>query len=69
MNDQLITVFAEDDCTMIVDSGPKEEGGRKTLVSSHHVADIISVGWVSKDKSVVGRNLPKTSIIMAKETI
>ena len=46
MNGQLITVFAEDDCTMIVNSGPDEEGGRKSLVSPHHVADIVSVGWV-----------------------
>ena len=44
VNDQLITVFAEDDCTMIVNSGPNEEGGRKSLVSPHHVADIVLVG-------------------------
>ncbi|XP_071921738.1 uncharacterized protein [Coffea arabica] len=69
VNDQLITVFAEDDCTMIVNSGPKEERGRKALVSSHHVADIISVGWVSKDKSVVGLNLLEASVMMAKEMI
>ena len=69
VNDQLITVFAEDDCTMIVNSGPKEESDRKALVSPHHVADIVSIGWVSKDKAVMERNLPEDSIMMAKEMI
>ena len=32
VNDQLITVSAEDDCIMIINSTLKEENGRKTLV-------------------------------------
>ncbi|XP_027169279.1 protein JINGUBANG-like [Coffea eugenioides] len=69
VNDQLITVFTEDDCTMIVNHRPKEESDRKSLASPRHVADIVSVSWVSKDKSVMGMNLPETSVMMAKEMI
>ncbi|XP_027090233.1 uncharacterized protein [Coffea arabica] len=43
-NGQLITVFAEDDCTMIVNSGTNGENSIESLVSPHHVADIVSVG-------------------------
>ncbi|XP_071909679.1 uncharacterized protein [Coffea arabica] len=69
VNDQLITVFAEDDCTMIVNSGPNEEDSKTSLLSSHHVADIVSVGWISKEKPVVEMNLPEASVMMAKEMI
>mgnify|MGYP004713825513 CR=1 FL=1 len=69
VNDQLITMFAEDDCTMIVNPTLKEESDRKALIFVHHVADIVPVGWVSKDKSVVGMNLPEASVMMAKEMI
>ncbi|XP_071912268.1 uncharacterized protein [Coffea arabica] len=69
VNGPLITVFAENDCTVIISSGSNEEGSRKTLVSPHHVVDIVSVGWISKEKSVVGMNLPEASVMIAKEMI
>ncbi|XP_027168552.1 uncharacterized protein LOC113768407 [Coffea eugenioides] len=45
-NDQLITVFAEDDCTMIIDAKFNGENKKRTPILSHHVADIVSMGWV-----------------------
>ncbi|XP_027155289.1 uncharacterized protein LOC113755486 [Coffea eugenioides] len=69
VNGQLITVFAEDDCTMIVNPALEEGGDRKALVSPYHVADIVLVGWVFKDKAVVGMNLPDASVMMGKEMI
>ena len=33
------------------------------------MADIVSEGWVSKEKAVVGVNLSKASVMMAKEMI
>ncbi|XP_027060688.1 uncharacterized protein [Coffea arabica] len=69
VNDQLITVFAEDDCTMIVNAKFNGENRKKTPISSHHVADIVSVGWASRDKSLTQSNLPETSIMMAREMI
>ena len=54
---------------MIVNPALEEGNGRKTLISPHYVADIVSVGWVSKEKSVVGMNLPEASVMMAKEII
>ncbi|XP_027166738.1 uncharacterized protein LOC113766785 [Coffea eugenioides] len=69
VNGQLITIFAEDDCTMIVNFGPNDGGSKKSLVSPHHVAHIVSVGWISKEKPVVGMNLPEASVMMAKKII
>ncbi|XP_027075870.2 uncharacterized protein [Coffea arabica] len=69
MNDQFIAVFAEDDCTMIVDAKFNGENRKRTPISSHHVADIVSVGWASRDKSLTQSNLPEASIIMAREMI
>ncbi|XP_027166352.1 uncharacterized protein LOC113766349 [Coffea eugenioides] len=69
VNGQLITVFTEDDCTMIVNSGTNGENSIESLVSPHHVVDIVSVGWISKEKLVVEMNLPETSVMMAKEMI
>ncbi|XP_071926092.1 uncharacterized protein [Coffea arabica] len=68
-NDQLITVFAEDDCTMIIDAKFKGEDRKGTPISSHHVADIVSVGWASRDKSFTQSDLPEASIMMAREMI
>ncbi|XP_071921845.1 uncharacterized protein [Coffea arabica] len=67
VNDQLITVFAEDDCTMIVDAKFNDENRKRTPISSHHVADIVSVGWASGDKSLTQSDLPEASIMMARE--
>nr|XP_027067806.1 uncharacterized protein LOC113693472 [Coffea arabica] len=69
VNDQLITVFAEDDCTMIIDAKFKGEDRKGTPISSHHVADIVSVGWASRDKSLTQSNLPEANIMMAREMI
>ncbi|XP_027169433.1 uncharacterized protein LOC113769160 [Coffea eugenioides] len=69
VNDQLITVFAEDDCTMIVDAKFNDENRKSTPTSSHHVADIVSVGWASKNKSLTQSDLPEASIMMAREMI
>nr|XP_027067607.1 uncharacterized protein LOC113693243 [Coffea arabica] len=69
VNDQLITVFAEDDCTMIIDAKFKGEDRKGTPISSHHVADIVSVGCASRDKSFTQSNLPEASIMMVREMI
>ncbi|XP_027072065.1 uncharacterized protein [Coffea arabica] len=69
VNGQLITIFAEEDCTMIINPASEDDGDRKALVSPHHVADIVSVGRASKDKAAVEVNLPETSVMMAKELI
>ncbi|XP_071923087.1 uncharacterized protein [Coffea arabica] len=69
VNYQLITVFAENDCTMIVDAKFKSENRKRTPISSHHIADIVSVGWVSRDKSLTKSDLPEASIMMAKEMV
>ncbi|XP_027151989.1 uncharacterized protein K02A2.6-like [Coffea eugenioides] len=45
VNAQLITVLAEDDCTMIINPALEEGSDEKALVSPHHMADIVSVGW------------------------
>ncbi|XP_027166343.1 uncharacterized protein LOC113766338 [Coffea eugenioides] len=65
VNDQLITVFAEDDCTMIINSGSNKESSRKSLNSFNHIADIVSVIWASKERT----DTPETSVMMAKEMI
>ena len=65
INDQPITVFAENDCTMIVNSGSNKESSRKGLNSLHHIADIMSIRWIFKEKI----DAPKTSSMMAKEMI
>ena len=69
VNNQLITVFIENDCTMIVNSVSKEEDSRKNLVFPHHVADIVSVGWISKENSLTKMDLPEAIIMMVKEII
>ncbi|XP_071920618.1 uncharacterized protein [Coffea arabica] len=69
VNGQLIMIFAEEDCTMIVNPALEDNGDRKALVSHHHVVDIVSVGRASKDKAAVEMNLPESSIMMAKELI
>ncbi|XP_071918910.1 uncharacterized protein [Coffea arabica] len=69
VNGQLITIFAEEDCTMIVNPALEDDGDRKALVSHHHVADIVLVGKASKDKAAVEMNLPEPSVMMAKEMI
>ncbi|XP_027157560.1 uncharacterized protein LOC113759197, partial [Coffea eugenioides] len=42
INDKLITIFAEEDCLVIADSGAKEDGSRSATVTPHSTADIIS---------------------------
>ncbi|XP_071939928.1 uncharacterized protein [Coffea arabica] len=69
VNGQLIMIFVEEDCTMIVSPALEEESDRKTLASPHYVANIVSVGWGSKGKVMVEMNLPETSVMMAKEMI
>ena len=62
-------MFIENDCTMIVNSVSKEEDSRKNLVFPHHVADIVSVGWISKENSLMKVGLPEANIMMVKEII
>ena len=65
VKDQLITVYAEDDCTMIVNSGSNEESNWKSLNPFYCVANIVSVRWISKKRT----DAPESSIIMVKEMI
>ena len=65
VNDQLITVFAESDCTMIINSGSSGESSKKVFSSPHRVADIMSVGWIFKER--IGTF--EASVMMAKEII
>ncbi|XP_027109268.1 uncharacterized protein [Coffea arabica] len=69
VNDQLITIFAEEDCIIIADSEPEEDGNRNASVSSYHTADIVSVSWVTSEDSKDERVLPAASVMMAKEMI
>nr|XP_027100978.1 uncharacterized protein LOC113720259 [Coffea arabica] len=43
VNDKLITIFAEEDCLVITDSGSKEDGSRNVTMTPHSTADIVSV--------------------------
>ncbi|XP_027155753.1 uncharacterized protein LOC113756186 [Coffea eugenioides] len=43
VNDQLITIFAKEDCIVMADSEPEEDGNRNASVSSYRTADIVSV--------------------------
>ncbi|XP_071920616.1 uncharacterized protein [Coffea arabica] len=65
VNDKLITIFAEEDCLVITDSGSKEDGSRNVSMTPHSTADIVSVSWITKEE----RALPKASVMMAKEMI
>nr|XP_027086647.1 uncharacterized protein LOC113708386 [Coffea arabica] len=65
VNDKLITIFAEDDCLVITDSGSKEDGSRNVTMTPHSTADIVSVSWITNEE----RDLPKASVMMAKEMI
>ncbi|XP_027168835.1 LOW QUALITY PROTEIN: uncharacterized protein LOC113768604 [Coffea eugenioides] len=65
VNDKLITIFAEEDCLVIADSGSKEDGSRSAIVTPHSTADIVSVSWITKEE----RALSKASVMMAKEMI
>ncbi|XP_027067891.1 uncharacterized protein [Coffea arabica] len=65
VNDKLITIFAEEDCFVIADSGSKEDGSRNATVTPHSTADIVSVSWITKEERV----LSKASVMMAKEMI
>ncbi|XP_071917111.1 uncharacterized protein [Coffea arabica] len=59
VNDQLITIFAEEDCIVIADSELEEDGNRNASVSSYHTADIVFEmirGGYEFDKGL-GRNL------------
>ncbi|XP_071933811.1 uncharacterized protein [Coffea arabica] len=50
VNDKLITIFAEEDCLVIADSGSKEDGSRNATVTPHSTADIVSVSWITKEE-------------------
>ncbi|XP_071912384.1 uncharacterized protein [Coffea arabica] len=65
VNDKLITIFAEEDCLVITDSGTKEDGSRNVTMTPHSTADIVSVSWITNEEQV----LPKASVMMAKEMI
>ncbi|XP_071939148.1 uncharacterized protein [Coffea arabica] len=65
VNDKLITIFAEEDCLVITDSGLKEDGSRNVTMTPHSTADIVSVSWITNEERV----LPKASVMMAKEMI
>ncbi|XP_071926140.1 uncharacterized protein [Coffea arabica] len=65
VNDKLITIFAEEDCLVIADSGSEEDGSRNATVTPHSTADIVSVSWITKEE----RALSKASVMMAKEMI
>ncbi|XP_027157167.1 uncharacterized protein LOC113758581 [Coffea eugenioides] len=68
-NDQLITIFAEEDCIVIADSEPEEDGNRNASVSSYRTADIVSVSWITSEDSKDEMVLPAASVMMAKEMI
>ncbi|XP_027178217.1 uncharacterized protein LOC113777381 [Coffea eugenioides] len=65
VNDKLITIFAEEDCLVITDSGSKEDGSRDVTMTPHSTADIVSVSWITNEE----RALPKAGVMMAKEMI
>nr|XP_027095987.1 uncharacterized protein LOC113715883 [Coffea arabica] len=65
VNDKLITIFAEEDCLVITDSGSKEDGSRNVIMTPHSTADIVSVSWITNEE----RALSKASVMMAKEMI
>ena len=69
VNDQLITIFAEEDCIVIADSEPEEDGNRNASVSSYRTADIVSVSWITSEDSKDEMVLPAASVMMAKEMI
>ncbi|XP_071933104.1 uncharacterized protein [Coffea arabica] len=69
VNDQLITIFAEENCIVITDSEPEEDGNRNASVSSYRTADIVSVSWITSEESKDERVLPAASVMMAKEMI
>nr|XP_027101752.1 uncharacterized protein LOC113722701 [Coffea arabica] len=59
VNDKLITIFAEQDCLVIADSGSKEDGSQNATVTPHSTSDIVSVSWITKEE----RALSKASVI------
>ncbi|XP_071933055.1 uncharacterized protein [Coffea arabica] len=65
VNDKLITIFAEEDCLVITDSGVKEEGSQSVTMSPHSTSDIVSVSWITMEE----QTLSKASVMMAKEMI
>ncbi|XP_071921852.1 uncharacterized protein [Coffea arabica] len=69
VNDQLITIFAEEDCIVIADFELEEGGNRNASVSSYHTTDIVSVSWITSGDSKDERVLPAASVMMAKEMI
>nr|XP_027093623.1 uncharacterized protein LOC113714024 [Coffea arabica] len=69
VNDQLITIFAEEDCIVIADSEPEEDGNRNVSVSSYRTADIVSVSWITSEESRDERVMPAADVMMAKEMI
>lgn len=54
MNNQLIIVFTEEDCAIMVNANSKKEGSRRILTFSQHLVDVVSIGWAPKNRSLVG---------------
>ncbi|XP_027155699.1 uncharacterized protein LOC113758296 [Coffea eugenioides] len=69
VNDQLITIFAEEDCIVMADSESEEDGNRNASVSSYRTADIVSVSWITSEDSKDEIVLSAASVMMAKEMI
>nr|XP_027090324.1 uncharacterized protein LOC113711359 [Coffea arabica] len=65
VNDKLITIFAEEDCLVITNSGVKEEGSQSVTMSPHSTSDIVSVSWITTEE----QTLSKASVMMAREMI
>nr|XP_027103136.1 uncharacterized protein LOC113724433 [Coffea arabica]XP_027103140.1 uncharacterized protein LOC113724436 [Coffea arabica] len=65
VNDKLITIFAEEDCLVITDSGVKKEGSQSVTMSPHSTSDIVSVSWITTEE----QTLSKASVMMAREMI
>ncbi|XP_027150326.1 uncharacterized protein LOC113750564 [Coffea eugenioides] len=65
VNDKLITIFAEEDCLVITDSGVKEEGSQSVTMSPHSTSDIVSVSWITTEEQTPS----KASVMMAREMI
>ncbi|XP_071939079.1 uncharacterized protein [Coffea arabica] len=65
VNDKLITIFAEENCLVITDSGVKEEGSQSVTMSPHSTSDIVSVSWITTEE----QTLSKASVMMAREMI
>nr|XP_027122183.1 uncharacterized protein LOC113739139 [Coffea arabica] len=69
VNDQLLTIFTEENYIVIADSEPKENGNRNASVSSYRTTDIVSVSWITSEALKDEMVLPAANVMMAKEMI